>query len=108
MCPKLSLETQRRIDVMYPSEQRAEVTQLLVEEFGPDHERMCFAALKVSNGDIEVLKKAINLGKEDFRDLLAAAGFAWSISKHKSWLPKGIGPQKEDWWTRRRKSRLGL
>lgn len=120
MSPKLSPETQRRVDMMYPPEQREEVVRLLVEECGHNipptrldedefaFERLRFAALKVSNGDIEVLRKAINLAKSDFRELLGAAGFAGSTSKHKSWLPKGIGSQKEGWWIRRRKKSFGL
>ena len=120
MSPKLSPETQRRVDMMYPPEQREEVTRYLVKQCGhnipptrPDEdefafERLRFAALKVSNGDIEVLKKAINLAKEDYRELLGAAGFAGSTTKHKRWFPKGMGPQQEGWWTRRRKRIFGL
>ena len=115
MSPKLSPETQRRVDAMYPAEKREEVSRLLVEECGHNippsrsdadefaFERLRFAALKVSNGDVDVLKKAIDLAKEDYRELLGAAGFAWSTTAHKKWLPTGMGPQPEGWWTRRRK-----
>jgi hypothetical protein len=103
---------------MYPANERESVCRLLVDECGhnippsrPDEneiafERLRFAALKVSNGDVEVLKKAIDLAKQDFRDLLWAAGFAWSTTAHKRWMPKGVGPQVEGWWTRRRKKRF--
>ena len=57
-------------------------------------ERLRFAALKESRGDIEVLKEAIALGKVDFRDLLRCAGFAWDPMKHQAWLPKAMGPRK--------------
>jgi hypothetical protein len=120
MSPRLSPETQRRVEMMYPPEQREEVTRYLVNECRhnipgthPDEnefafERFRFAALKVSNGDIEILKKAIDLAKNDYRDLLTAAGFAWDTTKHERWLPKGIGPQQEGWWARRRKRIFGL
>ena len=121
MAPNLSFETQRRVDMMYPPEQREEVTRLLgllaetlreqatrilgseTRASTSENERIQFAALKVSNGDVDVLKKAIKLGQFDYRELLIAAGFGWNSSKHKSWLPKGMGPQQEGWWTRRRK-----
>ena len=104
MAPNLSYETQRRVDMMYPPDQREEVTRLLVEECGQDPlstsdhegiERIRFAALKVSNGDVDVLKKAIKLAQSDWRDLFMAAGFGNNPSEHKSWLPKGMGPQQE-------------
>lgn len=114
MSPILSPATQQRVEMMYPPEQREEVIRLLVEECGhnipPTHldddafafERLRFSALKVSNGNIEVLKKAINVAKEDYRDLLYAAGFDNSLVKHKKWIPEGMGQQPEGWWTRRR------
>lgn len=117
MSPRLSPATQQRVDAMYPPDMREEVARLLVEECGHNippsshdgdefaFERLRFAALKVSNGDIAVLKRAIELAKEDFRELLGAAGFAWSTSAHKNWMPKGMGPQPEGWWTRRQKKR---
>lgn len=115
MSPKLSPATQQRVQIMYPPEKQEEVTRLLVEECGHNippinldedefaFEPLRFAALKVSNGDVDVLKKAIDLAKEDYRELLGAAGFSWSTTKHEKWLPKGMGPQPEGWWTRRRK-----
>lgn len=116
MSPKLSPEIQKRVDTMYPAEKSEEVSRLLAEECGRNifgsqidesglaaFERLCFAALKVSNGDVDLLKKAIDVAKEDYRDLIGAAGFAWSTTAHKNWLPRGMGPQPEGWWTRRRK-----
>ena len=71
--------------MMYPPDQREEVTRLLVEECGHKlppfsssedpvaEERTRFAALKVSNGDVDVLKKVIKVAQSDYRDLLFAA-----------------------------------
>ena len=118
MSPKLSPATQQRVEAMYPAEARDEVVRLLVDECGHNippsgleedefsFERLRFAALKVSNGDPEMLKKAVKLAKEDYRDLLGAAGFAWSSTAHRNWMPRGMGPQPEGWRTRRRKKRF--
>jgi hypothetical protein len=118
MSPKLSPATQLRVDAMYPPSAREEVSRLLTEECGHNippfdlgadefaFERLRFAALKVSNGDPATLKRAIELAKQDFRELLGAAGFAWSTTVHKNWMPKGTGPKAEGWWTRMRKRRF--
>lgn len=115
MAPKINFETQRRIDIMYPPEKREDVKKLLEEECGynlplpnleeASIERFRFAALKISNGDFDVLKKAVDLAKLDLRDLQVAAGFNFG---HKRWPPKGMGPQKENWWVRRRKRLFGF
>ena len=119
MSPKLSPETQLRVDLMYPPKQRLEVEHLLVCECGyniiynndpiaDDYaiESLQFAALKVSNGDIDVLKKAIKLAKEDYRDLYFVSG--GSTVSIKKWDPKGMGPQPESWWIRAIKKFSGL
>jgi hypothetical protein len=50
-------------------------------------ERVRFAALKVSAGDLEMLNYAIAQAKTDWRDLLVAAGFADNILDHERWKP---------------------
>ena len=129
MAPNLSFETQRRVDMMYPEERREEATRLLGllsalkenerikmaalnvlirdDVMISEIERLQFAALKVSNGDVNVLTKATKVAQLDWRDLLVAAGFG-EPSKHKSWLPKGMGPQQEGGWTRMRKRMHGF
>ena len=96
MFAKLSPETRRRVDMMCPLEQREAVTRYLVEECGHNipgwhasdedeysFERVRFAALKASNGDIQVLKNAIELAKQDYREPLGAAGFSWDTTDAK-------------------------
>ena len=51
-------------------------------------ERFRFAALELSEGDLERLRKAIDLVKVDWRDLLVTAGFANDGWAHKRWWPK--------------------
>ena len=55
------------------------------DEAGMD--RFRFAALKLSGGDLDKLRDAVRLAKTDWRDLLAAAGFANDVTAHRSWLP---------------------
>ena len=91
---KLSSETRKRIGSLFPPSKREKVARLLreqcgnnlpfledVDEFGL--ERFRFAALKLSGGDLNVLRNAIELAKTDWRDLLVAAGFANDINAHK-------------------------
>jgi hypothetical protein len=46
-----------------------------------------FAALKLSEGDLEKLKRAMEVGNTDYRDLLVAAGFASHHELHQRWWP---------------------
>jgi len=93
----ISPETQRRIDLLFPSEQRAVVAATLSSEFpsilspmklnAVQQERWHFAVLKLSGGDLERLQDAIRLAKTDWRDLLVAAGFGL-VDAHRTWLPQ--------------------
>jgi hypothetical protein len=46
-------------------------------------ERVRFAVLKLSGGDLEKLRKAIKLAQTDWRDLLMAAGFGHDVNVYK-------------------------
>lgn len=48
-------------------------------------ERIHFAAIKASNGDIEQLKSVVNTARLDWRDLLVRAGFATNTEAHTIW-----------------------
>ena len=99
MCtPPLTAETERRIDWLFPEERRGAVRKLLLEQCGNNlpfrdkmdslaMDRFRFAALKLSAGDWAKLLKAIELAKQDWRDLLVAAGFANDPEAHTAWLP---------------------
>jgi len=97
--PPVSAETQRRIDLLFAADERAEVAALLQLECSHNLplrsnasdaavERIHFAALKVSRGDMDELVRAIELAQIDWRDLLVAAGFAEDVSAHERWLPR--------------------
>ena len=94
----LSSETLRRIALLFPPQQREPVARLLFEECGNNLpflenydaqqlERFQFAALKLSDGNLDRLYQEIDLAQKDWRDLLVAAEFAYDCSEHQRWLP---------------------
>ena len=94
----LSPETQKRVNALFHGSEREKAAQLLTEECGNNisfcegydpvrMERIRFAALKVSRGDIDYLVDAIDLAQADWRDLLISAEFADDENAHKSWMP---------------------
>lgn len=99
MGPELSSETRRRLElVLAPAEWDA-AERMLVAECGNNlpfledldaaqMERFRFAALKVSGGDLATLRKAVDLAKVDWRDLLMWAGFGNDVKAHERWLPE--------------------
>jgi hypothetical protein len=100
MAPSLvSQETEKRIELLFPPDESELVRVILSEECGNNlpflnHldqaqlERFQFAALKLSEGDLGKLDRAVALAKSDWRDLLMAAGFAQDVNAHASWLPE--------------------
>jgi hypothetical protein len=101
MPPTLSYETERRVKALFSEKSRAEAIGLLVDHCGNNlHfcedddrvglERIRFAALKLSGGDLVRLKQAIELAKLDWRDLLAASDFADNPYAHTRWFPHGF------------------
>jgi hypothetical protein len=93
---ELSRDTWRLIQAVFPPEEHEEVARLLVEECGNNLpfleksdakslERFRFAALKLSQGDIDKLLEAVVLAQIDWRDLLVAAGFGYSVEAHAIW-----------------------
>jgi len=94
--PAISLETRRRLDLLFSEEDRPAATRLLAEECGKNLpfleklderglERFQFAALKLSQGDLNLLGKAVKLAQTDWRDLLMAAGFGHDTTAHERW-----------------------
>ena len=94
----LSNEAERRIALLFPPQQQEHVRQLLRDECGNNLpflqtldgsrlDRYRFAVLKLSDGDMDKLAKAIVLAKQDWRDLLMAAEFGHNIHAHEEWLP---------------------
>jgi hypothetical protein len=98
MSPRLSPKTVEHIDSLFQPVCREEVVELLMHRCGTnlpflqksdefELERVRFAALKLSGGNLEKLRQAIKLAQTDWRDLLLAAGFGHDVNAHKAWSP---------------------
>lgn len=94
----LSPKTRDLLNAAFAGPDRAEAERLLVAECGNnlpfchdsnpyDLERIRFAAMKLSKGDLNRLRNAIDLAKTDWRDLLMGAGFGHDATAHKRWWP---------------------
>jgi len=56
------------------------------EEYSPEAlDRFRFAAIKISNGNLDQLKSAVIMANTDWRDLLVYANFATDINMHNEW-----------------------
>ncbi len=94
----LSADTVARLEVLFAPADREEATQLLVDLCGDNLpfcenststslERIRFAALKQSCGELSALYAAVELANVDWRDLLVAADFADDPEAHRAWMP---------------------
>ena len=101
----LSPDTIVRLDILFDEPERSEAGRLLVEECGNrlpfceesdavSLERIRFAALKLSNGELSALRSAVELAQIDWRDLLVAADFAEDTDAHRSWHPDESSAQE--------------
>jgi len=99
----LSKETKRRMDILFSGEDVAIATELLTNECGSnlpfcenhgpvELERLRFAALRISGGKLDRLRQAVEISKQDWRDLLVAADFANDVEAHKGWIPQTPKP----------------
>ena len=95
---ELSKKTSDRINLLFGDEEKQEVEDLLKIECGDnipfcenrdkyEMERIRFAVLKLSKGNIGKLVEAIELAQTDWRDLLVAAGFGENVEAHNKWKP---------------------
>ena len=93
---KLSPATEERLARVFPPELRQEAARLLKEECGNNlpfcesmdevrMERIRFAVLKLSAGDLEKLKVWVKDAQHDWRDVLMDAGFGEDIKAHERW-----------------------
>ena len=98
----LTHETMKRLEYLFVGKDREEAASLLEHECGnnlPFLERLSpvelqryhFAALKLSKGDLRLLRRAVEEAKQDWRDVLIAAGFGDSCAAHLSWHPEQDG-----------------
>jgi hypothetical protein len=98
----LSPATWEIIQWFFPSDQWEEAGRILAEQCGQNLpllekkdavglERVRFAALKLSQGDMQLLRKSVELGTTDWRDLLMAADFGHSTAAHREWYRELAG-----------------
>lgn len=78
--PNVSEDDVRRIlQRDFPPEQIDPAMSVLREyglkKYEGEHARVCLAALKLANGNLEKLKREIDAAKQDFRDIIAAAEY---------------------------------
>ena len=99
----LSPRTWQLVQKIFPKEADT-VGKILVEECGQNLpfcegrdeyqlERFRFAALKISGGDLQKLRQAVNEAKRDWRDELVWAGFATRLEAHRDWANELLGPE---------------
>jgi hypothetical protein len=104
--PQLSPETLRRVDILFSPEDGERAKAILYEQCGNNLpfqdkadmyrlERLRFAALKYSDGNLTQLESAVKLAQQDWRDLLVATGFANDVEAHRRWEPKPAGEPAE-------------
>jgi hypothetical protein len=96
---RLSRATKTRIRALFPQRDWPVVQELLEHECGdklpflePEHaklaERIRFAVVKLSAGNLEQLQRAVAEAQIDWRDTLMAAGFGTDTRTHKRWRPQ--------------------
>jgi len=97
---ELSAATTERLRRLFPPDDVATATHLLAERCADDLpllgvpptpaslERLRFAAIRVSGGDLERLREALDVAHVDWRDLLVAAGFGSDTRAHERWEPR--------------------
>ena len=88
-----------KIDALFPPASRVAARQILAERCGADlpltgpersaasFDRIRFAVLKLSGGDLQRLRQQIDGAHHDWRDTLMAAGFGEDIHAHLKWEP---------------------
>ena len=90
--------TRSHVIALFSESEVQSATNILVEKCGRNLplmgdknadviERIRIAALKVSGGDLDALRRAIHLANVEWRDLLVEAGFAHDVKAHLHWRP---------------------
>jgi hypothetical protein len=103
----LSPETQRRLEALFRGPACPIAAELLLTQCGANLplwrrmdpeglERIRFAVLKLSKGDVSELWRAVDIAKVDWRDVLVAAGFGNDPRAHERWFPGGHATPQGD------------
>lgn len=95
---RLSDPTTARIRALFSSDEQEAAIRLLEEDCGANlpfcesatsesAERVRFAALKLSRGDLGELRSIVDHANIDWRDVLVWAGFGDDVEAHRRWWP---------------------
>jgi len=99
----LSARTRDHLRVLFTAPSVAEAERLLIEGCSENLplvgdptplslERVRFAVLRLSGGDLTRLAEAIRVAQTDWRDVLVAAGFGETSQAHTTWQPRRLDP----------------
>jgi hypothetical protein len=99
----LSGDTAHLVERLFEPDAQELVRALLEEDCGANLplwadqdeqglERIRFAVLKLSQGDLNKLGQWIEDAKRDWRDVLMAAGFGRSLTAHEEWRDSILNP----------------
>jgi hypothetical protein len=97
--PPLGAGTIVRIEMLFAPEDQPKAREILRRFSDPrfyghpaEAERVWFAALKMSYGDLARLEAAIERANGDFREILWDAGFDKDPNAHRQWWPGRTEP----------------
>jgi len=102
MTLKLSPRTQQLVEIFFSLKNAPEAILWLEEECGNNlpscsdnneyhMERIRFAVIKLSKGNIQKLLEAIDEARMDWRDLFMAADFGYDVNAHEKWADEILG-----------------
>lgn len=95
---RLSDPTMARVRALFSSDEQEAAIRLLEEDCGSNlpfcesatsesAERIRFAALKLSGGNLRELRSIVDHAKIDWRDVLSWDGFGDDVQAHRRWSP---------------------
>jgi hypothetical protein len=95
---RLSDATTARLRALFSPAEQAAAIRLLEEDCGASlpfceaatsesAERIRFAVLKLSRGDLGELRSSVEHARIDWRDVLVWAGFGDDVEAHRRWWP---------------------
>ena len=111
----ITLKTEQLVEKYFIADEKLLVMSLLIDECGQNMatlptgnskdtsaflERIRFAVLKLSEGDLTYFERAIELANTDWRDLLVSAGFESDKNAHNTWADMILGYEPKRWVNR--------
>ena len=99
----LTERTRRLVEHLFGAADSLVAQHLLLEECGTNLpfcetqdaaglERIRFAVLMLSGGNIDRLRETVEHAKQDWRDVLVSAGFGYSLTEHDRWAQAVLEP----------------